>query len=89
MMATMVDSREAPGQLASLLKRAAEGEEIIITHEGGLAVRLVPISEETRAPRRTPGTGIGKFWVSADFDAPLPEDAIKEWYEPGLTTDRQ
>ncbi len=88
-MATLVDSEEAPAQLSGLLQRAAAGEEIIITHEGKPAVRLVPIEPPARKRPRVPGTGKGKFRVSSDFDAPLSEEDLREWYERGLTTDTE
>lgn len=43
---------EAEGQLAELVQRAESGEEVVLTHDGTPAVRLVPvISAQDRAHR--------------------------------------
>jgi prevent-host-death family protein len=60
---TMVSVREAKDQLSSLLARAAEGEEIVITSDGEPKAMLV---------RHRPVVG-GKPWKSIDaFRATLP-----------------
>ena len=50
------------------------GEEIIIARNGTPLVRLTPIA----APEgeRTAGLSKGEISVSADFDAPLPEELL-------------
>ena len=66
---------EAKTHLSSLIERAAAGDEIVITKSGRPRARLVPL-EDSRA-QRVPGRGKGAWRVSADFDAPLPEEILK------------
>ena len=65
---------DAKTHLSSLIERAAEGEEIVITKSGRPRARLVPL-DDSRA-RRVPGRGKGAWRVGADFDAPLPDDIL-------------
>ncbi len=60
--------------LSALVDRAAKGEDIVITKEGGPRIRLVPIP----APRRRrSGLWRGKLEVPENFDDPLPEALLK------------
>jgi prevent-host-death family protein len=64
----------AKAQLSRLLDRAEAGEEIVITRHGRPVAKLVPARVERR---RRLGLLKGKIRVSADFDAPLPEDLLR------------
>ena len=68
---------QAKTQLSRLVDRAAEGEEIVISKSGRPRARLVPL-EDTRA-LRVPGKGKGKWRVGRQFDAPLPEEVIRDF----------
>lgn len=68
---------EAKTHLSRLLNRAATGEEIIIARAGKPVARLTPI--EASAAARTPGLDAGKLWIADDFDAPLPEDVLRDF----------
>jgi len=76
-----VNLYEAKSQLSSLVERAAKGEEIIIAKAGKPMARLVSIeSEEKREPRRTFGQNfMGISYIADDFNAPLPDDILKEF----------
>ena len=65
---------EAQRRLAELVEDAASGENVVIAHGDGTAVRLVPVAEPTaeRQPRRGGGAR-GLITVRDDFDEPLPE----------------
>ncbi len=65
---------EAKTHLSALVDRAAAGEEFVITKSGQPMARLMPL-EQVRA-QRVPGQGKGRWQVAADFDAPLPDDAL-------------
>ncbi len=69
-----VNIYEAKTRLSQLVEAAAAGEEIVIAKAGKPLARLVPLREST-APR-TPGCLAGRFQVSEDFDAPLPDDLL-------------
>lgn len=64
---------EAKTNLSKLVDRAAAGEEIIIMKNGKPMARLVPLA----APkRRASGGAEGRYWISDDFDAPLPDEIL-------------
>ncbi len=73
-----VNIREAKAHLSRLLHRVAEGEEITITRAGVPVAKLVAV--ETKIKTRPLGFARGKVWVADDFDAPLPDDLLKEFY---------
>lgn len=62
---THVGVHEAKTTLSQLLRRVAEGEEIVITNGGEPAARLVPIAA---ASTRRIGQFAGLFVVPDDFD---------------------
>jgi prevent-host-death family protein len=64
---------EAKTQLSALVDRAAAGAEIIIAKGGKPLAKLVPFRQVSR---RKPGSGRGKIWMAANFDAPLPADVL-------------
>ncbi|MDQ3138620.1 MAG: type II toxin-antitoxin system prevent-host-death family antitoxin [Gemmatimonadota bacterium] len=68
---------EAKTQLSRLVDRAAAGEEIVIAKSGRPRARLVPL-EDTRA-HRVPGRGKGRWRLRKDFDAPLPDDVLRDF----------
>lgn len=67
-----VNIHEAKTHLSELLALALEGEEVIIAKANKPIARLVPI--ECPKPERKAGLHQSEsFWVSEDFDEPLPE----------------
>lgn len=74
-----VNLYEAKTQLSSLVERAARGEEIVIAKAGKPLARLsaiIEIREEARKPGRNL---LGISYMADDFDAPLPEDVLKDF----------
>lgn len=71
---TMVNVHEAKTHLSRLLKRAAEGEEIVIARAGVPVARLVAYAPERKS--REPGAWKGRIWVADDFDE-TPEELIR------------
>ena len=72
-----VNIHEAKSQLSQLLRRVASGEEVIIARAGKPIARIVPI-DPPREPR-VPGTAKGMIRIPDDFDAPLPEEILREF----------
>jgi prevent-host-death family protein len=68
---------EAKTQLSKLLKRVAAGEEVVIARAGVPVARLVPASPVLT--ERTLGTEVGRIFIPDDFNAPLPEDVLKDF----------
>lgn len=78
-----VPLKEAQQDLPRLMKRALDGEEIMIAAEDKL-VRLAPCQpklgfDEEIARRRGYGSMKGQFVVTDAFFEPLPEDELKLW----------
>ena len=85
MTTIMIDKAEK--DLAALLKRARQGEEIVITDGEEPGIKLAPIDLAADVPKPSyRGRGIlkGKIKVSdEDLFDPLPEDELKLWYGEG------
>ena len=64
-----VNIHEAKTQLSRLLKKVAEGEEVVIARSGEPIARIVPL--EGRKKKRVLGQDAGKIWISDDFDDPV------------------
>lgn len=74
-----VNVHQAKTHLSKLLDRVALGEEIVIAKAGKPVARLVPVK---KAPvKRVLGTAKGDFVVPEDFDAPLPDQVLTEFYK--------
>lgn len=75
-MSTTVNIHAAKTHFSRLVERAARGEEIIIARAGKPLARLVPLGQ---AVRRRPGLLKGRIRIPANFDAPLPEELLREF----------
>lgn len=73
---TEINVHEAKTQFSKLLRRVAAGEEIVIARAGKPVARLVPVEKSSK---RLLGLDEGLFEVPEDFDAPLPEDVLREF----------
>ena len=85
-MADTFNVHEAKTHLSELLERAAAGEEIVIARANKPVARLVAIAP--RPKKRIAGLNAGGvYWISPDFDKPLPDgfwdgdpnDALNTW----------
>ena len=79
-----VGIHEAKTQLSKLLRRVAMGEEIVIARAGKPVAKIVAIE----GPRRREfGYDEGLFEVPEDFDDPLPDDLLDEFYNGPIFPD--
>ncbi|MDA2930253.1 type II toxin-antitoxin system Phd/YefM family antitoxin [Acidobacteria bacterium AH-259-O06] len=74
---TQVNIHQAKTHLSRLLARVVAGEEIVIAKAGKPIARLVPV--QPPAQDRVPGDDEGQVWIADDFDAPLPEEVLREF----------
>jgi prevent-host-death family protein len=74
-----VNLYEAKTQLSSLVDRAAKGEEIVIAKAGKPMVKLVALAPENKPLRKFGQNLLGITYIADDFDAPLPEDVLKDF----------
>ena len=70
-----VNMHEAKTHFSKLVDSVMHGNEIVIAMAGRPVAKLVPISK----PKRRFGVLKGKIKVSKDFDAPLPDDLLKDF----------
>jgi antitoxin (DNA-binding transcriptional repressor) of toxin-antitoxin stability system len=61
-----------------LLVRVEAGESIIVMRDGRAVAELRPIATPQSEPRPF-GLAAGSFTVPDDFDAPLPEEILREF----------
>jgi prevent-host-death family protein len=78
-MSVQVNIYEAKSKFSKLISQAIAGEEIIIAKSGKPVARLVPF--EKPPGDRIPGSARGKISISDDFDSPLPDEILKEFYK--------
>ena len=74
-----VNIYEAKTQLSSLVERAAKGEEIVIAKAGKPMAKLVVPAPQPAQPRKPGGNYMKITYVADDFDAPLPDDVLKDF----------
>ena len=67
---------EAKTNLSKLIKKACEGEDVIIARGDKPVVRLVPIGEVSR--QRKPGRFAGQISWTADAFDPLTDEEMRE-----------
>lgn len=63
---------------AALLDRVEAGERLVVSRDGRPVAELRPLAPTTRTPRPF-GLAAGAFTVPDDFDAPLPDDILREF----------
>ena len=73
---TTVNVHEAKTHLSKLLERVEAGDEVIIAKAGRPVARLMPFA---RPGKRALGLDAGLGFISADFDAPLPDDLLADF----------
>ncbi|HEV2135198.1 MAG TPA: type II toxin-antitoxin system prevent-host-death family antitoxin [Terracidiphilus sp.] len=76
---SQVNLYEAKTQLSSLVERAARGEEIVIAKAGKPMAKLVALPSESKPLRKAGQNLLGITYIAPDFDAPLPEDVLKDF----------
>ena len=67
--ATHYNVAEAKAHFSTLVRKALQGEEVVIARDNTPLVKLVPVGVQAR----TPGSAKGRVRVSADFDEPLDD----------------
>jgi prevent-host-death family protein len=68
---TTVDIRDISPELAALLRRALDGEDVVIVEDNLPVARLIALSSG-KSPHIA-GLHRDVAWISDDFDAPLDE----------------
>lgn len=74
----LINIHEAKTNLSRIAEDVAAGEEIIVAKAGKPKMKLVPI--DNRKKNIKFGALKGKIKISKDFDAPLPQNILNEFY---------
>jgi prevent-host-death family protein len=74
---SVVTIHQAKTNLSRLIKKASEGEEIIIARGDKPVAKLVPVGEVKG--KRQPGSMKGKLRVGPEFFEPLPASELANW----------
>lgn len=74
----LVNIHDAKTHFSQYINQALKGEEVVIARGGKPLIRLVPYTEE--AQFRRGGQFKGLIKISDDFDAPLPEEILNQFY---------
>jgi prevent-host-death family protein len=77
MRISVVTIHQAKTNLSRLLRKAADGDEIIIFRGSQPVARLVPVVE--KKGQRRPGSLKGKLLVGREFFDDLPADELAPW----------
>jgi antitoxin (DNA-binding transcriptional repressor) of toxin-antitoxin stability system len=72
-----VSIEEIQRDLHTYLQRVEAGETFVIIREGKPVAEVKPLAESMRS--RPFGLCAGEFSVPDDFDAPLPDDILREF----------
>ena len=67
---------EAKTRLSELVMRAHQGQTVVIAKHGVPMAKLVPLDAPPTKRKIVYGLMKGEFEISADFDAPLPDDLL-------------
>ncbi len=63
---------------AAILDRVAAGERLVVSRGGHPVAEFIPLAPSVRGLRPF-GLAAGSFTVPADFDAPLPDDLLRDF----------
>jgi prevent-host-death family protein len=69
--------QKAKAQLSWLIKKACQGDEIVIARGSSPVVRLVAIQGQNED--RKPGAWKGKIKIGPEFFEPLPPAELERW----------
>jgi prevent-host-death family protein len=72
-----VTIREAKKNFLRLIRRVANGEQVVITRAGEPIARLIPCAHPSQ--QRKPGSLKGQLQVGKEFFAPLPPEELAAW----------
>ena len=75
---TTISPHDLARDAGTLLDRVEAGERLVVVRGGRAVAELRPVVPTRRTPRPF-GLAAGAFAVPDDFDAPLPDDILREF----------
>ena len=76
-----VNLHHAKTNLSKLIAAVESGEEVVVARNGKPAVKLVLVEAPKKSRRNILESGIGKMWISPDFDSPEINAEIADLFE--------
>ena len=76
-MATQLELKDIGPDFTAAVDKARRGEDVTIAEAGRPVAKIVPIAPKNRVPEL--GALKGLIEIADDFDAPLPEEELREW----------
>jgi antitoxin (DNA-binding transcriptional repressor) of toxin-antitoxin stability system len=73
-----ISSQELHDRTAEVLDRIAAGETLTVMRDGRAVGEFRPVQPKRTTPRPS-GLAKGQFVVPDDFDAPLPEEILRDF----------
>jgi prevent-host-death family protein len=73
----MINIQEAKKHLSRIVEEVAAGKEVIIAKAGVPMVKMIPLA--AKRPALKYGTLKGRITIANDFDAPLPNDILRDF----------
>jgi len=71
---------DAKANFESLISLVENNEEILIAKNDNVVAKIIPFHEQTSGKRQF-GMLRGKIRIHGDFDAPLPDKIIRNFYK--------
>lgn len=75
----LINIHDAKTNFSKLINQVLKGDDIVIARDGKPLVRLIAYTEN--AEERHGGQLRGLIQMSEDFDAPLPDEVLKQFYQ--------
>ncbi len=75
----LVNIHDAKTNFSKLINKVLKGDDVVIARDGKPVIRLVAYTETINERRGGQLRGLMK--ISDDFDAPLPDDLLKQFYQ--------
>jgi prevent-host-death family protein len=76
-MSKELEIQELGVLMADAVERVRHGEQVTIAEHGRPVARIIPVEQPGRRPQF--GSLKGMIEMAEDFNAPLPEEEIREW----------
>lgn len=78
-MTIQANIHQAKTEFSKLVNRALAGDEVIIARSGKPIIRLIPYHDSES--KRIPDTARGQISMNDDFDAPLDDKILRDFWQ--------
>ncbi|HCL55560.1 MAG TPA: type II toxin-antitoxin system prevent-host-death family antitoxin [Spirochaetia bacterium] len=78
-MALIISMDKANHDFLKIIEKVRNGEEVILEDNGNPIINIFPYRKKKN--KRVANLAKDKIWISEDFDQPLSDDIIKDFYQ--------